>query len=169
MSGGGGKQPSIWTRIHANCRRVLAFLRGVFFPSPTLKSESTNTCCLKAEDRTIERLTAMLKKCPHCHHPYLLRGQLYHQQQQYEAAIADYSEYLSRNPADAGVYFNRGVCHHLSGSREKALADYNEAIWRNPRAAVALVRRAWLFFELGAFQRAIQDAATAVEIRTRGA
>ena len=156
-------RPGLWTRTKAGGRRALAALRNALSPPAVAKPAATKPCCLKEEDRTIERLTEMAEKCPHCDKPALWRAQLYHEQQQYEAAITDYTEYLAHNPTVGEVYFNRGVCYHLSGSREKALADYNEAVWRNPRAAVALMQRAWLYVELEAFDRAWEDATAAME------
>jgi len=157
-------RPGFWARTRMGCRRAFSSLCDVFFPPVPVKSAPAGTCCLRPEDGTIERLTAMAEKCPHCDKPVLWRAQLYQQQQKYEAAIADYNEYLSRNTADPQAYSCRGLCHHLSGSREKALADYNEALWRDPRAAVVLLQRARLFAELGAVERALQDANAATEI-----
>ena len=157
-------QPSIWARTMSGCRRVFSALRTALYRPVVVKPAPAKTCRLKEEDRTVERLTEMIERCPHCDKPYLWRAQLHQEQQAYEAAIADYSEYLARNPSNVQARFNRGICHHVSGSREKALADYNEAVWHAPRSAAILMRRAALFCELEAFERASQDAAAALEL-----
>jgi tetratricopeptide (TPR) repeat protein len=163
-------QPGPWARWMTACRQAFSRLRNVFLSRPPAKPalpvlpSSPPVFQLRAEDRTIERLTEMMEKLPELAHLHLWRGQLYQQRQEYEAAIADYSAYLSRQPADAQGYFERGVCQHLAGSREKALADYNEALVHNPRAAAALIWRARLYMELAAVDRALQDVAAAQEI-----
>jgi tetratricopeptide (TPR) repeat protein len=157
-------RPGFWARTIAGCRRALATMRHALSPPAPAKPTPGNDFSLKEEDRTVERLTEMAAKNPHCSKIYLWRAQLHRQQESYEAAIADYSEYLSHNPDDAQAYFERGICHHASSSREKALADYNEALRHNPQAAVVLMRRAWLYIELEALERALQDATAATEI-----
>ncbi len=44
-----------------------------------------------------------------------------------DAAIADYSEVIRLNPADAYAYYARGGAHSQNGNQAKAEADFAKA------------------------------------------
>jgi tetratricopeptide (TPR) repeat protein len=50
----------------------------------------------------------------------------------YTAAIALFTQLISRNPSSAADYNNRGLIYFQTGQREKAFADYNRALQINP-------------------------------------
>jgi len=143
-------------------RKALALYRAVV---PARPSAHQKTLALPPAERTAEKLSEKIKTAPEGAPAYFWRAMLYQQQQQYAAAIADYTEYIARVPDAPAVYIQRGFCHHASGSRELALADYNEAVRRNPRDANALMHRAMLFADLEGFARAIEDAAAAIQFQ----
>lgn len=60
------------------------------------------------------------------------------------AAIADYSEALRLQPANAQALYLRGAAHDRQGNRTGALADYSEALRHHPDLLPALVARAAL-------------------------
>ncbi len=45
----------------------------------------------------------------------------------YQGAIADCSQALSRNPNNANVYYNRGLAHYSIGDMQKAGTDFQQA------------------------------------------
>ena len=63
----------------------------------------------------------------------------------YDKALADYNEYIGREPRNAVVYVHRGQARRLKHDYDKALADYDEAIRLDPTFVDALDGQAWLW------------------------
>jgi len=51
----------------------------------------------------------------------------------FEQAIACFSEAIRLDPTFAKAYHNRGLAHDFTGEHDKAIADYTEAIRLNPK------------------------------------
>jgi tetratricopeptide (TPR) repeat protein len=51
---------------------------------------------------------------------------------EFEKAVAAYTEILRRSPGDADAYYNRGDAYYGIGDMDRAAADWNEAIRLNP-------------------------------------
>ena len=47
---------------------------------------------------------------------------------QYDRAIEDFSEVISKDPENANAYFNRGCCYDSVGELDLAIADYSIAL-----------------------------------------
>jgi S1-C subfamily serine protease/lipoprotein NlpI len=65
----------------------------------------------------------------------LRRAQAHIAEQDYESAIADYTEAIRRNPKDPGLYAKRGVAYLANQDFDSAIVDLTEAIRMNPKEA----------------------------------
>jgi tetratricopeptide (TPR) repeat protein len=73
------------------------------------------------------------------------RGKTWHDQKEYDKAIADYGEAVRLDPKYAAAYLGRGVSWLAKKEYDKAMADYDEAIRLDPNYAVALNNKAWIY------------------------
>ena len=55
---------------------------------------------------------------------YFVRGQTWFQKQNYEEAIADFTQANRKDPRDAFVYFYRAKAYEQKDDRKNAIADY---------------------------------------------
>ncbi len=60
------------------------------------------------------------------------RGQAWFAKQEYDKAIADYSEVIRLKPDNAGAYFNRSAAWREKGDNARATADYTTCIGLDP-------------------------------------
>jgi tetratricopeptide (TPR) repeat protein len=93
---------------------------------------------------------------------YVSRGNAHADRQDFDQAIADYGEALSRNPTQPVVYYNRAAAWRLKGDYDKAIADYDRAITLNPRYEDAFVNRGIAYAGKGDTERAISEFTTAL-------
>ena len=93
---------------------------------------------------------------------YVSRGNAHADRQNFDQAIADYGEALSRNPTQAVVYYNRAAAWRQKGDHDKAIADYDRAIALNPRYEDAFVNRGIAYAGKGDTDRAISEFTTAL-------
>ena len=93
---------------------------------------------------------------------YVNRGNAHADRQDFDEAIADYGEALSRNPARAAVYYNRAAVWRMKGDYDKAIADYDRAIELNPRYEHAFVNRGIAYASKGDTERAISEFTAAL-------
>jgi tetratricopeptide (TPR) repeat protein len=57
---------------------------------------------------------------------------------EFDPAIAAYTEIIRQNPGDADAYYNRGDAYYGKGDMDRASADWNEAIRLNSGYAARL-------------------------------
>ena len=77
--------------------------------------------------------------------------------QEYDQAIADYTEAIHLNPRDEALYYNRGNAHCCKADYEPAIADYTEAVRLDPRNAWAFGNRGKTHAMRGDLAKAIAD------------
>jgi len=66
---------------------------------------------------------------------YRERGTAYYHQNNFDKAIADFSQAIALNAKDAAAYTGRGVSHFKKGDLDDALADLNRAVRLTPNSA----------------------------------
>jgi tetratricopeptide (TPR) repeat protein len=88
--------------------------------------------------------------------PYVKRGLAYHEKDQYDKAVADYSKAIEICPRYAGAYRNRGVAYHNKRQYDEAIADYSKAIEINPRYYKAYCNKATTCERAGYIREAIE-------------
>ena len=95
---------------------------------------------------------------------YFGRGRMRYDADQFDAAIADYSEVLKLDPSRRWAYNNRGAAYLDKNDLPNALRDFNEAIRIEPKFALALANRADVLRRQGKLSEALADANKAIEI-----
>ena len=85
------------------------------------------------------------------------RGQAFEIARDFKAALADYSEYLDRDPNSVRGYIRRAIIHLALDDPDHALADSSDAMYIEPRNPVALEVRGNAYRAKGDLGRAIDD------------
>jgi Flp pilus assembly protein TadD len=98
---------------------------------------------------------------------YSARGMVYQKQEQFEAAIKDYSDAVRLAP-QAVTYSNRGVCYTRLNKYDLALADFNLALGIRPQLVLAYNGRGRLYLQEGKPQDAIKDFSEAIRLAPNG-
>lgn len=92
---------------------------------------------------------------------YIFRAVVLEQLSEFNAAYADYSVVIKREPNNAGLYNSRGLVSYKKGHYSKAMSDYNKAIQLNDQYAVAYYRRSKVHDALLDYRSAFNDMMSA--------
>jgi tetratricopeptide (TPR) repeat protein len=84
----------------------------------------------------------VLKYGPHSAYSHYRRAVGWSEKQEYDKAIADYSEAVRLDPKLADAYEGRGNAWLAKNDYDKAIADHNEAVRLDPHSAHAHYNRA---------------------------
>ena len=93
---------------------------------------------------------------------FVNRGNAHAGRQEFDKAIADYTEVLKHKPTDAIAFYDRGDAFRLKRDYDNAIADYDRAIALNPRYEDAFVNRGAAYAAKGDPDRAISDYTVAL-------
>ncbi len=86
-----------------------------------------------------------------------LRGVAFLAHQDYDRAIADFSESLRKSPRNAGALNNRGQASYLKGDYKSAVQDFTAAITIDPKSFLAMNNRALAYIEQENYPAALAD------------
>ncbi|MEQ9411318.1 MAG: tetratricopeptide repeat protein [Fuerstiella sp.] len=114
-------------------------------------------------DAAIPELTERLKKEPTAEN-YHLRGIAYSAHQQYDKAIADYTQSLKLTPNTAGVLNNRGQAQYFQNNYDAAIRDFDAAISADPKHFVAMNNRALCYIARQDYPAALRDLNAALKL-----
>ena len=98
---------------------------------------------------------------------YFKRGNDYRNKNDYEKAIADYTEALRLNPQLAKALLNRAQAHFLLKDYDTAIADNTQAIKINPQYAEAYHNRGTAYGSKGNYSEALADIDQAIKLNPR--
>jgi len=100
---------------------------------------------------------------------YLKRGEEYSKNDEFDQAIADFTEAFRIDPNLEAAknklsieYYSRGVASFKKGDAGSAIADINEAIKLTPNDASLYGARGYIYEESGNYNRAISDFTEAI-------
>lgn len=93
-----------------------------------------------------------------------LRGVAYLAHQDYDKAIADFSESLRRTSRNPGALNNRGQANYLRGDYRPAIADFSAAILMDPKSFLAINNRALAYIETEEYNLALADLQKALKL-----
>ena len=92
------------------------------------------------------------------------RGKAYLPKQDYDRAIADFTQAIRLKPDDAHAFCDRGAAYDAKGDEDHALADFNEAIRLDPTGEAgsgtkgyAFNDRGVVYLDKGLYDQAIAD------------
>jgi tetratricopeptide (TPR) repeat protein len=94
------------------------------------------------------------------------RANTYARLRDYERALADYSEALRLDPANARIRTSRGNVHADKGDLDAALADYTEALRQEPSNLTLYHNRGRIHALLGRYEQAIADNLEALRLQS---
>jgi len=95
---------------------------------------------------------------------YYYRGLIHAQQEDFQAALADFNQALSINPHMVEAYAARGTTYVSMGRPITALDDFNKALELKPDDAETLVNRGHAYMELSMYDLALADFNRAIEL-----
>ena len=98
---------------------------------------------------------------------YFKRGNDYRNKNDYEKAIADYTEALRLNPQLAKAFLNRALAHFNLKDFDTAIADNTQAIKINPRYAEAYHNRGTAYARQGNYDAGLADINRAIKLNPR--
>ena len=87
------------------------------------------------------------------------KGEGFSEREDWDTAIACYTEAIRLKPDFADAYYNRGGVHWENGENDKAIKDYSEAIRLKPDYAMAYNNRGIEYHKKGENDQAIKDYA----------
>ena len=96
---------------------------------------------------------------------YALRGAIYKELKNFDAAISDLSKAIELNPDYAAAYNDRGTVYQELGNYAQALADYDKGVQLDPNEAAGYVNRGMMYFVTSKFNEALADAEKALQLR----
>lgn len=88
---------------------------------------------------------------------HLLQGDTYLYQQQFDAAITEYSKAIELDPEYAVAYNNRGRAYYEQGELDSAISDFDKAIELDPELVESLVSRGLTYWNKGQRNLALSD------------
>lgn len=97
---------------------------------------------------------------------YALRGQVYQQSGDLNAALEDFTEAIARAPSGSN-YANRGIVYTALNRYEDALPDLTEAMRQLPDQAVLPLARYGVYMQLGQSGQAAADALRYVALNSQ--
>lgn len=86
-----------------------------------------------------------------------LRGVAYHELNEKENAMLDYTKAISLDPVNIDAFYNRASLHWRSGEHKKAISDYTRVISLDPNYTNAYYNRANSYLQLDQKKEAIKD------------
>lgn len=94
-------------------------------------------------------------------------GNAHYSNQDYDRAIADYTEAIRIDAGNASAHSNRGMAFHCKQDYDRAIADYTEAIRLDPRLVQAYQGRGGVRLARLQFDLAIADYNAALQLDPR--
>jgi tetratricopeptide (TPR) repeat protein len=92
-------------------------------------------------------------------------GNVFYNEQNYDEAIAHYTEAIRLKLVYAAAFNNRGNAFAGKGEYNKAIADYTEAVRLKPDYAIAYYNRGSKYRNIGKFDQALADREEAIRLK----
>jgi tetratricopeptide (TPR) repeat protein len=155
-------------------RIYLAALMLVFlFGAPHASAEWSGLAACKTAQNAETKISLCTQAISKLRDPsqleraYLRRGNAYMEQQQFAAAVSDFTKIIALHPGVAGYYDDRQAAYKGLGNFRAALSDANMAISLAPKMAFAYQSRGLLLDSVGQSERALVDFNTVITMEPR--
>ena len=96
---------------------------------------------------------------------YALRGAIYKELQNYDAAISDLSKAIELQPDYAAAYNDRGTVYQAQQNFSQAFSDYDKGVKLDPNEPAGYVNRGMMYLVTSKFNEAVADANKAIELQ----
>ena len=114
--------------------------------------------------KAIGELSKVILNNPNSTIAFKLRGTIYFELQNYQAAYADFLNSLKSNSEDDSVYNLLGMTELQMGDKVSAIKNFEKAIQINPQSQQAFFNRGRALYALGKPKEAIDDFKVAIKI-----
>ncbi|MCG9127077.1 tetratricopeptide repeat protein [Candidatus Poribacteria bacterium] len=133
-------------------------LKGVDEESKAYKHFTDAAHFLQEEERhkALQALSLAIQDDPNYAEAYIQRGLIKFQLQQYNEAIADYTQTISLKRYYADAFAGRGDVYYALKNLPKALDDYSASL-KSRRSAQIFTKRAKCYIDSGRIDEAIDD------------
>jgi len=98
---------------------------------------------------------------------YTSQGDAHLVKKDYDKAIQDYNQAISRDPKSARALAGRGAAYLDKGDYDRAIQDFNETLRLAPQAARSFNGRGTAYFAKGNYGRAIEDFNEAIRLNPK--
>jgi tetratricopeptide (TPR) repeat protein len=88
---------------------------------------------------------------------YIRRGWTYYWKEDYDRAIADFTEVIRLDPKNTEAYSTRGWAHYFKEDYDQAITDFTEVIRLDPKNVEAYIRRGQAYYLKEDYEQAIAD------------
>jgi tetratricopeptide (TPR) repeat protein len=117
--------------------------------------------CEQDSQAAVSSFTQAVKLNPKAEEPYYHRGNAYAKLENYNAAVADFTEIINRNNTNRlsltnAAYFQRSRAYAKLGEKQKAISDVTRSMGNSPNADDYLFRGN-LYRDLGNKESAVSD------------
>jgi len=98
---------------------------------------------------------------------YTSQGDAHLRKGDYDKAIQDYNQAISRDPKSARALAGRGAAYLDRGDYDRAIQDFNETLRLAPSASLTFNGRGAAYFAKGDYDRALQDLNEAIRLNPK--
>jgi len=88
---------------------------------------------------------------------HMQKGLAFHKQQQYDAAVREFTEAIRVRPEMTDAYLYRGIALYAAGQLEASITDFNKVLELRPESATVYLYRGDSYLALGQRSRAVDD------------
>ena len=98
---------------------------------------------------------------------YTAQGDAHLRKGDYDKAIQDYNQAISRDPKSARALAGRGAAYLDKGDYDRAIQDFNQTLRLAPKAALTFNGRGAAYLAKGDYDRALQDLNEAIRLNPK--
>jgi tetratricopeptide (TPR) repeat protein/S1-C subfamily serine protease len=123
----------------------------------------------EARQLLIDFYSGLIREDPGNGEAYRQRAEVYVSEDDFDKAIADFTEAIGRDPQTPWAYYGRAVAYFEKHDYDAALTDCAEAVRLDPKSAVAYYNRAMVYVAKGDNDMAIADFTEAIRLDPKDA
>ncbi|MDR1725925.1 MAG: tetratricopeptide repeat protein [Bacteroidales bacterium] len=115
--------------------------------------------------KAINEMTDFINKTDTILAAFMIRGDAYVHEKEYEAALLDYDKLLSANPKDVNALIAKAKVSQAQGDNAAYLADLSKVLEVEPGNVDVLTNRGSIYAMNGDFQSAVNDFTAAINAK----
>ena len=111
----------------------------------------------KQKERTLIKVDRFLRHNPHNKKAYLLKGNIYLNEENFDKSIKYFEKALEISPNNLEGLNNLAACYVRKANYEKALELLNKVLDKDPEYPTSLINRGRIYYDKGNFKQAFSD------------